>query len=304
MFFFFDTKKLPVANVIKRGPLSTGAFSNIDCVNAEQGKKTVRLVSFNSFLTIVGISPRAKGVWNSFCQLLTHPSVRSQRSEAILDKLNNGYLVKDGSLEEVFIDYRVITDFCRLMLLLRRLHKIRGAYLDVAANCERFMLGLADVGLAAMIDEATGYDKIKKQHEYQELFKAYIRETQSDWVKEFPDEFFEQLYRVYRCEKKGRNHPSFFSYIIRKYIYWPLVDSHGAIWKKLDEKNPVISRTGRKFKLHQFLSEEIGKPALRAHLASVITLLVISADKGAFLRNFKKRYPKAGDQLEFDFDDL
>lgn len=304
MFFYFNSADLPLANVIKRGPLTCGSFTNIDCVNALQGKRVVRLISMSSFFKIVGVSPRANGVIDSFVKLLNHPGVRSSRSDAILEKLRHGSIVKDGRREEMFVDYRIVTDFCRLMLFLRRTKRISGAYLDYAANCEQFMLGLAEVGLAAMIDEATGYDKIKQKNEYQELFKEFIREEHSNWVKEFPNEFFDQLYRVYHCEKKGQNHPSFFAHVITKYVYWPLADSHGAILEQLKDKDPIVSRNGRRYKLHQFLSDEIGKSALRMHIGSVVTLLTLSADKGAFQRNFKKRYPKAGDQMEFDFDDV
>lgn len=305
MFFFFNSenKKFPVANVIKRGPLTLGKFANLDCVNALQGKRIMRLISFNSFLGIVGISPRAKGIMDSFVKLLTHPSVRTAQSESVLEKLQNGYIVRNGRQEDLFLDCRVVTDFCRLMLALRKSGKIGGAYLDYAGNCEQFMLGLADVGLAALIDEATGYDKIKRRNEYQELFKSILREEHSDWVKEFPDTFFDGIYKVYRLEKAGKNHPSFFGGIINKYIYYPLANSHGAILKKLQAKDPVVECKGRRYKLHQFLTEEVGKPLLRKHINQVEALLLISSDKAMFKHNFKKLFPQPKDQLEFDFNE-
>ena len=82
-------------------------------------------------------------------------------------------------------------------------------------------------------------------------------------MKEFPDTFFDGIYKVYRLEKAGKNHPSFFGGIINKYIYYPLANSHGAILKKLQAKDPVVECKGRRYKLHQFLTEEVGKPLLR-----------------------------------------
>lgn len=306
MFFFFDVnpRQFPVANVVKRGRLEVGSFANIDCVNAQRDKRIVRLVSFESFLQIVGISPRSPTAFNSLARFLTSPNVRTKRSESIVEKLRNGYIVKDEGRDLIFIDYRILTEFCRLMSWLRNSDMLNALRLEYAKNCERFMLGLADVGLAAMIDEATGYDKVKKRNEYQDLFKAFIREEHGDWVKEFPDDFFNHLYRVYHCERKGRNHPQFFAHVITKYIYWPLADSQGAILEKLKEKDPIVQKSGRRYRLHQFLSEVIGKPALRMHIGSITTLLALSSDKGGFKRLFKKRYPKAGDQMEFDFDDV
>ena len=303
-FMFFFPETLKVANVLSRGPLELGSCVNIDCVNALEGKKTIRLVSVLSFLSIVGISPKDRYVLQSLDKFLTHPAIRSRRANSILERLHNGYIVKDVAGDQMFVDYRIVTDFCRLMLSLRRVGKLTGSYLEYAGNCETFMLALADVGLAALIDEATGYDKIKKRREYQELFKDFIREEHSDWVKEFPNEFFEQLYRVYHCERVGRNHPSFFAHVITKYIYWPLADSHGAILEQLKEKDPIVSKNGRRYRLHQFLTEEVGKAALRLHIGSIITLLALSNDKGMFKRIFARRYPKAGDQMEFNFDEV
>lgn len=302
MFFF--PKNLRVANVVSRGSLDLRTVDNIDCVNALEGKKSIRLVSVLSFLSIVGISHQDKYVLRSLDKFLTHPTIRSRRADSVLERLHNGYVVKDIAGDQMFVDYRIVTDFCRLMLSLRRAGKLGEGYLDYAANCEMFMLALADVGLAALIDEATGYDKIKKKREYQELFKDFIREEHSDWVREFPNEFFEHLYRVYHCERTGRNHPSFFAHVITKYIYWPLADSHGAILEQLKEKDPIVSKNGRRYRLHQFLTEEVGKAALRLHIGSIITLLALSNDKGMFKRIFARRYPKAGDQMEFNFDEV
>jgi len=305
MFFFFDLNpdKFPVANVVKKGRLRIGNFANVDCVNAQQGRKIVRLVSFDSFLGIIGISSRTPNAFNSLLKFLTGPNVRTSKSEALLEKLSKGQIVKADGKNRVYIDYRIITDFCRLISWLRNSNKLSDQRLEYAKNCERFMLGLADVGLAAMIDEATGYDKIKRQNEYQELFKAFIREEHSDWVKEFPDTFFAGIYKVYRLERAGKNHPSFFGGIINKYIYYPLANSHGAILKKLQDKDPVVECKGRRYKLHQFLTEEIGKPLLRKHINQVEALLLISSDKLSFKRNFKKLFPQPNDQLEFDFGD-
>ena len=73
----------------------------------------------------------------------------------------------------------------------------------------------------------------------------------------------------------------------------------------LKEKDPIVSSgRGRKYKLHQFLSDNVGKPELQRHLSGVCTLLRISDDKGMFDRLFRRAFPKRGDQMEFDFDDL
>lgn len=303
MFFFsFGFPKRYADRILSRGQLTMGTFENIECANVGVAGKVLRLVSINSFFGIVGISPCAKDAISSFTKFLTHPSVRSTSSNKILDRLSKGYTIGRNGAETLFVDSRVITDFCRLMLSLRASGKLADIHLVYAGNCEQFMLGLADTGLAALIDEATGYRKRQKD-EYRRLFRAFISEYHSEWVKEFQDSFFDGIYKVYHLIKSGKNHPSFFGAFINKYVYFPLANSHGAILEKLREKDPIVNVRGRKYKLHQFLTKEVGKPALRKHLIRVETLLMISSDKGMFKRHFKRAFPQPFDQLEFELGD-
>jgi len=75
----------------------------------------------------------------------------------------------------------------------------------------------------------------------------------------------------------------------------------------LDEKNPVVySNGGRKYKLFQFLSEEVGLPAIRAHLWQVIGIGNASANIKQFERSFYRAFPEAvpiGHQFGLDLED-
>ena len=88
--------------------------------------------------------------------------------------------------------------------------------------------------------------------------------------------------------------PSVLWQFVRKYVYYPLANSQGAILEKLDEKNPVVyTGGGRRYKLFQFLSDEIGLPAFRQHLWQTVGILQISSSKEAFARNFYRAFPEA-----------
>ena len=109
--------------------------------------------------------------------------------------------------------------------------------------------------------------------------------------------------RLYRQKKggtpnKGGRHPQFFAGFIRKYVYTPLADSKGAILEMLDEKNPIVSKGKRKYKMFQFLSEIIGLPAFRAHLWQVVGILGSSRTKAEFDRSFNRVFPASGTQVE------
>ena len=117
---------------------------------------------------------------------------------------------------------------------------------------------------------------------------------------QFPDQLFDVIYKIYGLPRKAeaKNHPQFFGWFIRKYIYEPLANSNGAILEMLDEKNPVVYvNGGRRFKMYNFLSDVVGMPALKAHFWQVIGIGNSVRGKAQFERSFKTAFP--GPHLEF-----
>jgi hypothetical protein len=69
------------------------------------------------------------------------------------------------------------------------------------------------------------------------LIESYLEEEERKWSKEFPDEFFVQLDRIYgNNHTTSRNRPMYYAKFIRKYIYQPMLN--GTILEELDKKNP------------------------------------------------------------------
>ncbi len=67
----------------------------------------------------------------------------------------------------------------------------------IAAVCDLLMRGLAQVGIIALVDEATGYQAQREKDELNRILSAYINEELRPWVKRvFPEEFFKQIYRL------------------------------------------------------------------------------------------------------------
>jgi hypothetical protein len=118
---------------------------------------------------------------------------------------------------------------------------------------------------------------------------------------QFPDELFDVIYKIYGLPRKSdaKNHPQFFGWFIRKYIYEPLANSNGAILEMLDEKNPVVYvNGGRRYKMYNFLSDVVGMPKLKAHFWQVIGIGNSVKNKAQFERSFYTAFP--GPQMEFE----
>jgi hypothetical protein len=171
----------------------------------------------------------------------------------------------------------------------------------LGVQAEIIMRASAKIGIIALIDEATGFILDKRREQYRELFQQFIREEFATWKKEFPDEFFDMLYRLYNLKRNTikNRHPRFFGKFIRRYIYAPLANSNGAILEMLDEKNPVAyTNGGRRYAMTQFLSDVVGLNAFRAHLWKTIGIGSAARTKEGFDRAFSLAFPQTGDQGE------
>lgn len=145
----------------------------------------------------------------------------------------------------------VLPDICDVWITALKNGILNESQAETAEQAYILFKGFATVGITALVDEATGYKK-QKQDEYRKLFDSFINEEFREWNKEFPEEFPDMIYKLYGIKRKpNKNHPQFFSWFTKKYIYHPLANSNGAILEKLEEKNPVVyEKGGRRYKLH------------------------------------------------------
>jgi hypothetical protein len=61
---------------------------------------------------------------------------------------------------------------------------------------------------------------------------------------------------------------------------------------ELEARNPKDERGRRKKKHHQWLTEDVGDPRLREHLASVIALMRASDDRDSFTKMINRALPR------------
>lgn len=169
----------------------------------------------------------------------------------------------------------------------------------LAKQAQIIVNAFAKTGVIAVIDEATGYQKLRKKDALRLLVESYIIEEARQWMKEFPDEFFEELDRIYDNPKTApQKRPKYYGLFINKYVYDPIENGH--ILKKLNELNPSDDKGTRKKRLHQFLNEEKGIQVLRNRIGKVTALLQISPNRRAFKDNFNRMESK---QRTFEFYD-
>jgi hypothetical protein len=152
----------------------------------------------------------------------------------------------------------------------------------------------AKAGIKGLVYALAGFDATKE--DVIAAFKLFVREEARDYEKEFPDQLYEEWYRLYEIARPERNKPWKFMHLTVDQVYYPLAKSNGKILE-LTRIQRDHSRARWK-RLHQFLSE-IGVKALRNQLGQLLGIARISTSKQEYENYFKKLF---GDQLEFYYE--
>lgn len=167
----------------------------------------------------------------------------------------------------------------------------------IGVQARMLIRGFAQVGIVALVDEATGYQEEREKDELHKLLALYLSAERLQWAKKFPDEFYRHVYRLKNWKwPAGKGKTPLLGHITNDVVYERLPP---GVLDKLRELNPTDEETKRrKWKHHQFLSQEVGQPDLRDHILQVLPIMKISKDWNAFKRHLDIAFPKIGSQAD------
>lgn len=173
---------------------------------------------------------------------------------------------------------------------------------QIANKAKLIMRALAHVGIIALIDEATGYQRDRAADALATILERYIAKELQPWVKTFPDEFYEQLYRLRGLTFPGDSvsRPQYFGHLTNDIIYKRLAP---AVLDELKNSTPKDSKGRYKNRLFQKLTPELGHPKLREHMASVITIMKLSKKYDDFKAKLDTVHPPYNETFLIPFDD-
>lgn len=193
-----------------------------------------------------------------------------------------------------------VVDLCKMYLDARKAAKENGSkynllptQLRLADKAEIIITSLAKVGIAGLIDEATGYQNVRSKDALQAYLEKVLRKELAAWVQRFPNEFFNQIYRLRKWNSSG-NHKRF--RVTGRYVKDIVYSRLGpGILKELENLNPKNLKGRRSSTHHQWLTEDIGNPALAQHLYAVTGLMKVSDSWQEFIKNLNRAFPKRED---------
>jgi len=273
-------KDLPKAT--HTGKLIIGDLE-IECAVLDNG---TRLISESSAFKILGRKRkgRKKKGMDQVPVVISAKNLSQYIPESFFDRTFEVEFYKTGSGKSKGYEASFIPKICQVYLDARRAGVLTPQQHPVAAQAEIVVQALANVGISALIDECTGYQKQRENDELQKLFEKFIAKELQPWVKRFPLEFFNHFKRIYGIENM-RGTPSYFGSLINKYVYKQLSPE---IHEELKRLNPVTDKNYRRHAHHQFLTQDVGSPALNKQIQKMITLLSISDTKEE-LENFLEK---------------
>jgi hypothetical protein len=211
--------------------------------------------------------------------------------------------VMDGPLAPVkYLDRtRTVTGFdatilpvaCEIWLKARDAGALQAQQIEKAQQADILMRGLAHVGVVALVDEATGYQEVRDRMALQAILDKFLRTEFAAWAKRFPDEFYKEMFRLkgwgYNPLSVAR--PGVVGKYTTDVVYERLAP---GIVEELERINPKNDRGNRRTRHHQWLSEDIGHPALAQHIHAVIGFMRASTGWDDFIRLLDRAFPKKG----------
>jgi hypothetical protein len=196
----------------------------------------------------------------------------------------------------------ILADLCEAVLAARKASALMPQQQHIAEQCEILVRGLARVGIIALVDEATGFQRDRTANALAKILEAFIAKELQPWVRTFPADYYEQMFRLrgleYRSDSVKR--PQYFGVLTNNIVYDRLAPGVLAELKKVTERD---DEGRRKHRFFQRLTTNVGYPKLREHLGSVVATMKLSSDWTDFMEKLNRVHPPIGTTLPLPLED-
>lgn len=141
---------------------------------------------------------------------------------------------------------------------------------EIAIKCAVISAGLIRTGLAALVDEATGYQYERAEDALQVKLRAFIADELRAWEKTFPDELWEEFGRLTNWSGPLHSRPRWWGKMVIELIYDTL-DPDVAAYLKANKPEPGV-------RWHRQLTENLGVRQLVSRCYEVVGMAKTCTD--------------------------
>ena len=187
----------------------------------------------------------------------------------------------------------LLIEICEKYLAARDQRLIKGRQLKLALQAEMIVRSCAKVGIIALIDEATGYQKLRSEKALQLKLQAFIADEIQEWARMFPEEFWLELARLEGVRYSTRLRPLRWGKYVMAFVYDTIDKDVGS---KLREINP---NPHFRMNHHQWL-KQFGREKVNNQLQRTIAVMKLCDTMDEFKKKFARVFQKAAYQISFE----
>src|SRR5262245_26328590 len=136
-------------------------------------------------------------------------------------------------------DVTILIDVCKAIVKVEAEGKLRAVQANLAKQAHVVLNASAKAGIKGLVYALSGYDATRE--EVVAAFKFFVREEAREYEKEFPDQLYQQWYRLYELPRPEKNKPWKFMHLTRDQVYRPLARSNGKILQLTQEQRDKSS---------------------------------------------------------------
>ena len=198
-------------------------------------------------------------------------------------------------------DASVLVTVCNIWLKAREAGELQKQQLAKAQKAEILPARWRELASWPWSMRRQATRKSAPQNALQEYLADIIRKELAAWVKKFPDEFYENIYKLkgWVWPGMGKNRYSVVGHYTNNLVFERLAP---GLLKELQSKSPKNEKGYRGNRLHQWLTEEVGDPMLAQHLHSLMMFQRLAVANGwgwqRFLHAVDQVLPRRGETLE------
>ena len=296
-------KKLP--QVTHEGTITlAGGRVEIQCAVLQDGR---RLITQSGFMKALGRARQAKGR-RYYDADVNMPAFLTAKN--LKPFIPNKLRVTSSQIEFRRVkgggaygyDADLLPTVCDVFIDADEAGALTKSQLHIAVQARLLIRGLAHVGIAALIDEATGYQEVRDRKALQDILDRYLLAERAKWAKRFPDSFYKEIFRLRGWQWQGMkvNRPQVVGHYTNNIVWDRLAP---GVREEIEKLNPKGSSGKRQTKHHQWLTDDIGHPALQRHLVGVMAVMRGALKWDQFMRSLQRAYPKTNTNLDLAIDD-
>lgn len=281
-------------------PLKIGDLE-IPCYVLSDGR---RVLHHRGLVSALGMARggSSKGGGDRLVHFVTQKTLEPFISSELIEVTANPIRFKAPNGQTAYgYEAQILADICDAVLEARKQLKLQKQQQHIADQCEVLLRGFARVGIIALVDEATGYQKDRAKDELAKILEAFVAKELQPWVKTFPFEFYEHMFRLRGLPfpTDGVKRPQYFGHLTNDIIYRRLAP---GVWRELKEQTEKDERGRLKNRLHQKLTPEIGHPKLKDLVISVVTVMKLSDQWQDFKNKLDRVHPAYNETMLLPFD--